>query len=433
MSAAYAGLVATSGLEVILSRGTMGVGAALVMPSTLSILNTVFPRSQRASAIGVWTAVAGAGAGLGVIVGGFMLEELGWESVFVLSVGFGVVALVANQVLTPESQDEQRTRVDWTGGLLTTIGVLGLVYAIIEGPNRGWGAWDIILGVVAAVAGIGAFIVWERRVRNPMLDLALFRNPLFSVSAIAALIAFFALSGATFLLAQVFQLVLGMGIFQSALAMLPILIPILVLSPVASRAWSVLGARLTIGAGLVVIAVGFLISSTWSADSTYLDIVLPLVVVVTGMTFVMTPATILITAAVPTNRSGMGAAMNDTIRELGAALGIAILGSMIAAGYSSGITDAVAGLPGPQASAAKDSFAGALQGVAPTLPEPAGHALVEAATDAWMSGLTAALLVSAALAILAAAWTFIAMPGKRREQEAAAEASDRSPVPILVP
>lgn len=417
VASAYAGWVASSGVEAIAARGLMGVGAALVMPSTLSVLNTVFPRSQRASAIGIWTAFAGVGAGLGVIVGGVLLEGFGWESVFILSVVFGVVSLVANQVLTPESRDEHRTPIDWTGGVLSTVGMLGLVYAIIEGPSHGWTSWDVLLGAAGALLGIGAFVAWERRVPNPMLDLRLFQNPLFTVSAVAALIAFFALSGATFLLAQIFQLVLGMGILESALKMLPILVPILVLSPLASKLWSTWGARYTVGAGLIVIALGFGIASTWTSQSSYLDVVLPLVVVVAGMAFVMTPATILITASVPKNRSGMGAAMNDTIRELGAALGIAVLGSVIAAGYSASIADDLGGLPAPLADAAEKSYAVALQGVVPQLDAAAGQALVAAASDAWIGGLTTALLVSAGLAALAALTAFVFLPGRRDEQQ----------------
>ncbi|WP_218123593.1 MFS transporter [Quadrisphaera sp. DSM 44207] len=434
-AAAYAGFVATSGIEVMVARGVMGLGAAFVMPATLSVINAVFPRGQRASAIAAWTAVAGVGSGIGAIAGGFLLEHFAWQSVFVLSVGFGGAALLANQVLTPESRDEERTAVDWVGGLLSTTGVLGLVYAIVEGPNRGWTAPDILVGMAAAVVGIGAFVAWERWVPNPMLDLALFANPLFTVSSVAALVAFLALSGAFFLLAQVFQLVLGMGSLESALRMLPILVPVLVLSPVATSAWSRLGAKVTIGSGLAVIAGGFLIASAWTADSTYAQIIWPLAVVTAGMTFVMVPATNLVLAAVPRSRSGMGAAMNDTIRELGAALGIAVLGTMIAAGYRDGIATALTALPAPLAEAAEKSFAVAVDGVAPVLVStagaPAAHALVDAATQAWVDGLTAAMLTSAVLAVLAAAWTFLAMPRKREEDHhAAREGVDLTATPV---
>ncbi|MFC4004109.1 MFS transporter [Prauserella oleivorans] len=415
----YAGIMASTGVELIVARGVMGIGAAMVMPSTLSIINTTFPRGQRAGAIAVWTGVAGAGAGLGTVVSGVLLEFWSWRSAFLMSVVFGVIAFVANQILCHESKDEKRTPIDWPGGALSTVGILGLVYAIIEGPHHGWTEPGVVVAIVAAVVGIGLFIWWERKTPHPMLDLTLFNNPLFSVSSTSCLIAFFALGGAFYLLAQLFQLVLGYGTLKSALLTLPIMVPMLLLSPLVPRVSAAIGSKLTIGAGLVVIAGGFLLCSTWTGDTGYWGIVLPLFVVVIGMVFVMPPATNLIIAAVPKNRSGMGSAMNDTVRELGVSLGIAVLGTLIARGYDSGIGEATTSLPAAAAEAAESSFPAALQGVAPMIEQTAGPAaagaFVDTATSAWMTGLSWAMIAAAILSAVAAAWTFTAMPNKRRE------------------
>ncbi|GAA1215803.1 MFS transporter [Prauserella alba] len=417
----YAGLIADSGIELIVARGVMGIGAAMVMPSTLSIINTTFPRSQRAGAIAVWTGVAGAGAGLGTVFSGVLLEFWNWRSAFLMSVAFGVVAFVANQILSHESKDEKRTPIDWFGGLLSTVGILGLVYAIIEGPHDGWTRPGVLVAVAAAIAGIGLFIWWERRTPHPMLDMKLFRNPLFSSSSAAVTIAFFALGGSFFLLAQLFQLVLEYGELQSALATLPIMLPMLLLSPLVPRVAAAIGSRFTVGLGLVIIATGFLLCSTWDGDTGYWGILLPLFVVIFGMVFVMPPATNLIIASVPKNRSGMGSAMNDTVRELGVSIGIAVLGSLIARGYSNGIGEATGGLQQEAAAAAESSFPAAVQGVAPALEQQAGPAVterfVDLATDAWMTGMNWAMLAAAGLAAVAAIGTLIAMPSKRREPE----------------
>ncbi len=271
----------------------------------------------------------------------------------------------------------------------------------------------------AAVAGLGAFVWWERRATHPMLDLSLFKNPLFTVSSIALLIAFFALMGAFYLLAQVFQLVLGYGALESSLLTLPVMLPMLALSPLAAKVWARLGARVTIGGGLLIIAAGFLLSSTWTAGSGYWAVLLPLLAVVVGLVAIMTPATNLILSAVPRNRSGMGSAMNDTVRELGGALGVAVLGALIGAGYGRGISGATAGLSADLAEQAEGSLAAAIGSVAPAVAAESGgaasQAFARAATDAWMSGLTSAMLVAAACAGVAALWTFVAMPHKRRE------------------
>lgn len=427
----YAGLIADSGAELIVARGVMGIGAAMVMPSTLSIINTTFPRGQRAGAIAVWTGVAGAGAGLGTVFSGVLLEFWSWRSAFLMSVAFGVVAFVANQILSHESKDEKRTPIDWLGGLLSTVGVLGLVYAIIEGPHDGWTQPAVLVAVAAAVVGIGLFVWWERRTPHPMLDMTLFRNPLFSSSSAAVTVAFFALGGSFFLLAQLFQLVLEYSELESALATLPIMLPMLLLSPWVPKVAAAIGSRFTVGSGLAIIAAGFLLCSTWDGDTGYWGILLPLFVVILGMVFVMPPATNLIIASVPKNRSGMGSAMNDTVRELGVSIGIAVLGSLIARGYSSGIGEATRGLPPEAAAAAESSFPAAVQGVAPVLEQEAGPAATERfvglATDAWMTGMNWAMLAAAAIAAVAAVGTLIAMPNKRREPEFIVTPQDAPP------
>ncbi|MBB0230159.1 MFS transporter, partial [Streptomyces calidiresistens] len=427
-SSAYAALAVDSGAGLILARGLMGVGAAMVMPTTLSIINNVFPRHERPRAIAVWTGIAGVGASLGSILSGVLLERYDWRSVFVVGALLALGALVANQVLAPESRDERRTPVDWWGGLLSTIGIFGLVYAIIEGPSHGFTDPGVLVGAMAAVLGLGLFVWWQTRTDHPMLDLKLFRNPVFGVSSLTCAIAFFALFGAFYALAQLFQLILGYGPLKASLVTLPIMLPMMILAPLVPNIVRARGPRAVISFGLTVMAVGFLLGSGWDADVTYWGVLVPILVVIVGMALAMPPATELLMSSVPRNRSGMGSAMNDTTRELGGALGIAILGSMLASGYAAGIADAVRDLPAELRGLAEDSFAVALHAVVPAVAESAGE---EAAAGylatfeaAWMNGLTQAMLVSSVLAFVAAAVAFTFMPrhaGKTADAAASVE------------
>lgn len=414
----YAGFVANSGGEVIFARGLMGIAAALVMPTTLSVINNVFPRRERARAIAVWTGVAGAGAGLGSVLSGVLLEHYSWHSVFVFSAVLGLAAFVANQLLAPESRDEHETPVDWLGGLLTTIGILGVVYAITEGPSHGISDPLVLTGIIAGVVGLGLFLWWQTKVKHPMLDLTLFRNPVFSISTIACLIAFFALIGSMYAISQLFQLVLGYGTLKAALLSLPMMVPMMLLAPlvpVIVKAW---GARWTITAGLGLMAAGFFLASFWDAGVSYWAVMLPMIVIALGMSLAMPPATELVMGSVPRNRSGMGSAMNDTSRELGGAIGIAVLGALLSSGYSDGIADTVRALPAKLGEVADSSLAGALQGVFPALQQSAGgeaaNAFLHVARSAWMDGLSTALVVSAAISLVAALVSGALMPGKKK-------------------
>lgn len=414
----YAAGVADSGAELIAMRGLMGIGAALVMPTTLSLINNVFPRGERARAIAIWTGVAGGGAGLGSVFSGVLLEQFDWRSVFLVSAVLSAASLLANQLLAPESKDEKRTPIDWWGGLFSTIGILGLVYAIIEGPSEGWTDEWILAAIGVAVVGLGLFVWWQLRVRHPMLDLKLFRNPVFSISTVACTIAFFALIGSMFALAQLFQLVLGYGELKSALLTLPMMVPMMLLAPLVPtlvRRW---GPRWTMTTGLGVMSVGFLLSTRWDAHVGYWSVLLPMVVIALGMGLMMPPATDLLMSSVPRNRSGMGSAMNDTSRELGGTIGIGVLGSLLSSGYAAGIAGAVVGLPDRLKEVAESSLAGALHGVFPALREAAGPRAAERflteAQQAWMDGLTTALLVAAGISVLAALITAVGMPGKAR-------------------
>lgn len=408
---AYAGFIAETGIEVIIARAVMGIGGAMVMPTTLSIVNTVFPRKERSRAIAIWSGIAGAGIALGSIVSGFLLEHFSWQSVFVFTAALGVVGLVFNQVLTPESSDEDKTPVDWFGGVLSVAALLGIVYGIIEAPSHGILAGDVLAALVVGVLSLVAFVWWQKRVKYPMLDMKLFRSASFSVAAVAVTLAFFALMGVFFSMSQLFQLVMGYGAMESSIRMLPLMMIMIFVSPFVPNIVKMIGTRPTVGFGLVIVSIGFVLMSLWPVIPDYWQVVGAMSVMMFGMSLTMTPATNIMMSSVPRNRSGMGSAMNDTTRELGGAIGIAVLGSMLASVYEEKIADVAGTLPQQLRDVVNDSLAGAIL-VADRLG-PAGDQLAYVAKEAWMNGLSTAMLVAAGIVFTAAVMVFIWLPNTK--------------------
>ena len=409
----YAGFFAQSGIEVIIARGIMGIGAAFVMPTTLSILNNVFPRKQRAKAIAIWSGIAGGGIALGSVASGFLIEHYSWESVFIFSAIIGIAGIIFNQLLTPNSADEHHTPIDWLGGALSTVGLLGLVYGIIEAPAHGILASDVLAALVIGVVGLGAFVWWQLRTEHPMLDMKLFSRPAFSVAALSVTLVFFALMGIFFSMSQLFQLVIGYGAFESSLRTLPLMMLMMLASPFVPNIVKKFGTRWTVTSGLVLVTTAFVIMSQWPTVPSYAQIIASMAIMMSGMALTMTPATTMMMSAVPRNRAGMGSAMNDTTRELGGALGVALLGSVLGTAYSNKIAENVSQLPGEVQEIAENSLAGALV-VAEKLG-PMGEPLIAAAKEAWMNGLSEAMLIAAGIVAVAAIVSAIWLPHEHKE------------------
>lgn len=409
----YAGFFATNGLELIISRGIMGFGAAFVMPTTLSIINNVFPRRQRARAIAIWSGIAGGGVALGSIASGFLIEHYSWESVFIFSAIVGVIGISFNQWLTPNSHDEHHTPIDWLGGFLSTIGLLGLVYGIIEAPSQGLMHADILASLSIGALGLASFVLWQLHAKHPMLDMKLFSRAAFSVSALSVTLVFFALMGIFFSMSQVFQLIIGYGAFESSLRMLPLMMLMMLASPFVPNIVKKFGTRWTVTAGLILVATAFVIMSQWPTIPSYAQIIASMAVMMSGMALTMTPATTMMMSAVPRNRAGMGSAMNDTTRELGGALGVAVLGSVLGTAYSDKIVESVSVLPSEAQNIAENSLAGALV-IAEKLG-PVGTPLIDAAKEAWMNGLSEAMLIAAGIVAVAAMISAMWLPHEHHE------------------
>ncbi len=413
-SALYAAAFAHTGTELVIARAFMGVGGALVMPTTLSIVNNAFPKKQRARAIAIWSAVSGVGMMLGSIVSGILLEYFSWHSLFYLSVVVAGGGLVLNQFVVRESADKEAHDVDWIGGLLVAVGIFGVVYGITEAPSQGLRDLWVATGLIGGLLAIAGFVAWELKARSPLLDMNLFKNKGFSVSALSLTLTFLAMAGVFFSISQLQQLILGMTPLESSLSMLPLMVPMLILSPLMPTVVKRFGARLTMSAGLMLVAVAFLVMSTWTAEMTYWNLLGVMVMIMAGISAAMTPGTNILMASVPRERSGMGSAANDLTRELGAVLGVAVLGSILSSAYSQNIASTVGKLSGDLATALDTSLATALYALQSAGPR--ATYLIDAAKDAWMGALSQAALVAAAVILMAAIIAFFALPKHNAKQ-----------------
>lgn len=404
----YAGFLAQTGAELIVSRVVMGIGAAFVMPTTLSIINNTFPKRERARAVAIWGAVAGVGMMFGSIASGILLEHFTWHSLFYFSASIALIGLVANQYLAHESKDEKQTPVDWLGGLLSSLAIFGIVYGVTEAPSVGVTEPAVAASLVGGLVMLTLFVLWERRTTTPMLDMNLFKNRAFAISSLTLTLVFLAMSGVFFSMSQLMQLVMGYTPLESSLRTIPLMLPMMFLSPLVPTIVKKIGARTSIGVGLLLTSTAFVIMSTWTVDLTYAFLAMTMLIMMLGITLAMTPGTNILMASVPRNRSGMGSAMNDTTRELGGALGVAVLGAVLSASYEKEIAATAAKFPGAVGEALQSSLAVAMQ-VADKLG-PMTQQVIDAAQTAFMTGVSHSALIAAVIIFVAALIAFFGLP-----------------------
>jgi len=409
--ASLGALVADSADAVIAVRAAMGVGAALIMPATLSIIANVFDEDERGKAIGIWAALAALGIGLGPLAGGLLLEWFDWWSIFLVNVPFAVVALLLGIPWVPESKDPTPDAFDVPGALLSTSGFTVLVYALIEAPEEGWGS-GTILGLLALAIGLlVAFVVWERATDHPMLDLGFFRNARFTVGTIAVSAAFFALLGGIFALTQYLQFAHGYSAIEAGGIMSPMALGLVMGAGSSHRAVEKLGTGPVVAAGLT--GVTFVLAATvmFEVDTSAWALVAWFFFLTFSMGWVMAPATDAVVSAVPAARSGVASAVNTVARMVSGALGVAVVGSLITSLYQDELEPATEALPEPAREAAQESV-GAATAIAEKLPGDAGASLSAAASDAFAQAMGAGLLVAAALSGLAALLVARGLPSR---------------------
>jgi EmrB/QacA subfamily drug resistance transporter len=360
VGAAFAG----SPESLIFFRAGMGLGSALVMPATLAIIKYVFPPDEQARAIAVWSGAAGMGIPLGPVVGGLLLDHFWWGSIFLINVPVVGIALLGALLLIPTWRAD-RVTLDLVGALLSVAGLVGVVYGLIEAPANGWGSATTLISLIGGIALLAAFIAWEGRTRNAMLPLSLFRDRRFSGSAAALTCQAFALFGMLFVVTQYFQLAQGYEPLSAGFRLLAIC-TLIVSSPLAPRVVAAIGDRWTIVAGLLIIAAGAFVMNAADVDSEG-QILISLAIMGFGIGLSIPPCVDGILAGAPDHQSGTASAVNDTALQVGGAIGVAVLGTVMTESYR-GALPSLDALEAEQRSQVEDSLGGALEVTAPSWP-----------------------------------------------------------------
>lgn len=412
--ASVAASQAGSPVQLLAARGVMGIGAAFIMPSTLSLLTSAFPPYERAKAIAIWTGFAGAGGVIGTMVGGLVLNSFWWGSVFFVSVPIAIVALILVTVLCPSSKEEVARRLDPAGSLLSVVGFGALLYGIIEGPEKGWGSVHSVGAFALAVVALGGFIAWERKTSEPMLDMKFFRIPRFGIGSLGVTFVFLAMFAMFFMMSQYLQSVRGYSPLRSGFATLPFAVTMIFLSSRGPALGAKFGSKKVVSAGFCVMPLGLLALSFMSASSPYVYVAFCLIVMAVGPALAIPTLSSGIVLSLPLDKAGVGSAVNDTTREVGGAIGIAVLGSILSSHYRSTMRPTIAQLPA-DASAVADAARrgvgplGGLIQAAPGIPQlkdrlPQLQGLYVEAQHAFVDGMHVGFRVAAvAMALVSAA------------------------------
>jgi MFS transporter, DHA2 family, multidrug resistance protein len=415
---------ATSPSQLIATRAIMGIGGAFIMPSTLSLITNVFPPEERGRAISYWAAIAGVGVALGPISGGLLLEHFYWGSIFLVNLPIVGVALAGGAYVLPKSRDPAHPRLDLVGASLSIVGLLSLVYAIIQGPTEGWTSTEILGAFALAAVVLVAFAWWELRSSHPMLNLQVFENARFSAASLGIMLIFFAMFGTTFLLTQYLQSTMGLSTLRAGAALLPWAGIMLVVAPLSARLAERFGTKLVVGVGMSFATISLLLISTLPATHiSYLRDVLPrLSIMAVGMGLVMAPATESIMGSLPRAKAGVGSAMNDTTRQVGGALGVAVVGSVMLSVYGTRVADAIksAHLPvnADLVKQARQNLSTAL-GIAHDkhVPIAVQNKLVTQINEAFVSGMHRGVLFAAAATLIGAIAVFRYLPAHGKDAE----------------
>jgi EmrB/QacA subfamily drug resistance transporter len=412
LTSAYAASVHSAG-SLIAARALMGIGAALIFPTTLAIITNTFtvPR-ERAAAIGIWSAVSGMGVAAGPITGGWLLEHFWWGSIFLVNIPVVIVALVATVAVVPESRDQHTPRLDFVGLALSIMAIGVLVFSIIEAPAYGWLDAKTLVGFALAVLLIAAFVTWELRVQHPLLPVRIFSNLRFSAASVSVTSAFFALFGFIFLITQYFQLVRQYTPLSAGVRTLPVAFSIAAASVLSPKLVDRIGTKRVVAGGLMLMAIGFFWVSFASAQTPYLEIVGQMLCLGLGLGSTTAPATESIMGSLSLDKAGVGSAVNDTTRELGGTLGVAVIGSVFSSVYVHALADKpIFGTLPPAARAATEDSIVAAARVAGTLGDKAGPFFNEV-SNAFLAGLSSACLVVAAIAAAGSMFALRFLPAR---------------------
>jgi len=415
-----AAALATSPTMLILARVAAGIAAAMIMPVTLSVITSSFPAEERGRAVGIWAGFAGAGGILGLVGSAVLVDNFTWPWLFAGPTILALAALAMTLTFVPNSKDHHTARFDLGGSILSALAVGGVVLGIHQGPEVGWSDPTTIAGMVIGLAAAIGFARWELRQEVPLLDLTVFRNRTLAAGSVGLMITFAVMSALFLVIVQFLQAVLGFSAVRGAVSLLPMAAAMMPLSTISPRLADKYGIRALLTAGSLSVAGGLTFIALFGSVSGGYPSVLPgLLLVGVGMGLSMTPGTTAITGSLPEDKQGVASALNDTVREIGGAVGIALLGSVLNSGYRSSVASSTLTLPADAANAVKEGIGGAYT-VAGQLGAD-GPRIIRAAQNAFVDGWVQSLWVGAALAFVGAAIVFVWTPRHQRAIAASAE------------
>ncbi len=401
-TSAWTAFFADSSSDVIAARALMGLGAALVMPSTLSVVLVVFPPEERGKAIGIWAAMAGVGAPIGLLVGGWAVETYDWEMVFLINVPVILVALIAGAIIVPRSRDDEQRPLDMFGAILSVLTLGSLLFGIIEGPSRGWSDYSVMGAfAISLISGL-MFVYSQKKAEFPLLPLEFFRNHRFSIGLLAIAMAFFVMFSFMFMQMLHFQLVRGHSPFEAAIRFFPLPIGLMPAAANSDRLVAKFGRSNVISVGLSLVATGLFLFTTVTIDTSYIQIAATFFLLGLGLGLTMAPSTTAVMEAIPESKAGVGSATNDASREVGGALGIAIGGSVLNEVYQSNIV--VPDSLSAQSGVISESFPAAIR-IGQNMLDNGnqdGEILIQSARESFIEGMVAACIVAGIVAMAAA-------------------------------
>ena len=416
--------LASSANALIATRAFMGIGSAFIMPATLSIITNVFTDpAERGKAIGIWAGVSALGIGLGPIVGGYLLSHFWWGSVFLVNVPVVILGLVAGFLLVPNSSDPSTPRLDPVGALLSIAGLGAVLYAIIEGPAHGWSSLEIVGSLVLGLVILGGFMAWELNYSSPMLDIRFFENPRFTAASSAITLTFFTLFGTLFLLTQYLQSVLGYSTLEAGAVLLPQALVLMIFASSSNSFVKRLGNKVVVAFGLSVVAIVMVMFSRLPVHASLWEVIATTSLLGLGMGNVMAPATDSIMGSLPRHKAGVGSAVNDTTRQVGGAVGVAVLGSVLSSGYRHSLDSAVRRqhLPAGLIKAIGDNVGQAVGVAHSSQAGPFGHTIEAISRQGYVSAFHTADLLGAAVMAIAAIGVVIWLPARPADAPAAIE------------
>lgn len=425
-----AAALATTTDMLIAARAFTGIGGAIIMPATLSIISASFPPHERPQAFAIWAAIFGMGVGVGPVTGGLLLEYFEWNSVFYVNLPVVVIALIGGGIYLAESRDAHAPKLDLPGVVLSIIGLFALVYGIIHAGEEGWTDSTVLLSFAAAVVFLLGFAWWESRNPDAMLPLDFFRNMSFTIANTALALVTFSLFGSLFFMSQYWQSVLGFTPLESGIRLIPMALTLVIVSSSSARVAQRLGTKYVVSLGIFVASCGlFYLSRMLDVDTSYPTILLGLIIFGSGMGLTMSPATNSIMQAVPARKAGIGSAMNDTTRQLGGALGVAVLGTVMNHAYTDGVAGlhtAYSTLPAKDHKAIESSIQGAHEvargllsdaSMPPEVAGPIAQAIHDTASQAFVNGINEAMLFGSIIMFATTLMALVLLPNQVRRSE----------------